>query len=51
VKICKWHLNAWGDMKQRSHELKETFWEQQINEIVKAIQQKDNPKNLFLKQS
>lgn len=51
VKICKWHLNAWWDMKQRSHELKETFWEQQINEIVKAIQQKDNPKNLFLKQS
>jgi len=50
VKICKWHLNAWWDMKQRSHELKETFWEQQINEIVKAIQQKDSPKNLFLKQ-
>lgn len=51
VKICKWHLNAWWDMKQRSHELKETFWEQQINEIVKAIQQKDSPKNLFLNQS
>lgn len=50
VKICKWHLNAWWDMKQRSHELKETFGEQQINEIVKAIQQKDSPKNLFLKQ-
>ena len=38
-------------MKQRSQELKETFWEQQINEIVKAIQQKDSPKNLFLNQS
>jgi hypothetical protein len=38
-------------MKQRSHELKETFGEQQINEIVKVIQQKDSPKNLFLKQS
>lgn len=51
VKICKRHFNAWWDMKQRSHELKETFWEQQINEIVKAIQQKDSPKNLFLKQN
>lgn len=47
VKICKRHLNAWGDMKQRSMELKETFWEQQINEIVKAIQKKDSPKILF----
>ena len=47
VKICKRHLNAWWDMKQRSMELKETFWEQQINEIVKAIQQKDSPKILF----
>lgn len=37
-KICKRHLNAWWDMKQRSAELKETFGEQQINEIVKAIQ-------------
>lgn len=51
VKICKRHLNAWWDMKQRSHELKETFWEQEINEIVKDIQQKDSPKNLFLKQN
>lgn len=50
-KICRWHLNAWGDMKQRSLELKQTFWEQEINEIVKAIQQKDSPKNLFLKQN
>lgn len=49
VKICKRHLNAWWDMKERSRELKETFWEKQINEIVKAIQQKDNPKNLFIK--
>lgn len=47
VKICKWHLNAWWDMKQRSMELKETFGEQQINEIVKAIQKKDSPKILF----
>lgn len=44
-KICKRHLNAWWDMKQRSLELKETFGEQQINEIVKSIQQKD--KSLF----
>jgi len=51
VKICKWHLNAWWDMKQRSMELKQTFWDERINEIVKAIQQKDSPKNLFLKQS
>lgn len=51
IKICKRHLNAWGDMKQRSLELKQTFWEEQINEIVKAIQQKDSPKNLFLKQN
>lgn len=50
VKICKRHLNAWWDMKQRSHELKETFWEEEINKIVKAIQQKDSPKNLFIKQ-
>ena len=49
ARICKWHLNAWWDMKERSKELKETFWEEEINEIVKAIQQKDNPKNLFLK--
>jgi len=50
VKICKWHLNAWWDMKQRSLELKQTFWDERINEIVKAIQQKDSPKNLFIKQ-
>jgi hypothetical protein len=50
IKICKRHLNAWWDMKERSMELKQTFWEQQINEIVKMIQQKDSPKNLFLKQ-
>jgi hypothetical protein len=30
-------------MKQRSLELKQTFWEEQINEIVKAIQQKEKP--------
>jgi len=50
VKICKWHLNCGWDIKQRASELKETFGEQQINEIVKEIQQKDSPKNLFLKQ-
>lgn len=50
-RICKWHLNAWGDMKQRSLELKQTFWEEEINKIVKAIQQKDSPKNLFIKQA
>lgn len=51
VRICKWHLNAEWDMKQRASELKETFWEEQIREIVKAIQQKDSPKNLFIKQT
>lgn len=51
IKICKRHLNAWWDMKERSMELKQTFWEQQINEIVKMIQQKDSPKNLFIKQA
>ena len=50
VKICKRHLNADGDMKQRALELKQTFWDEQINSIVKAIQQKDSPKNLFLNQ-
>lgn len=49
IKICKRHLNAWGDMKERSQELKQTFWDEQINWIVKAIQQKDSPKNLFIK--
>ena len=51
VKICKRHLNCGWDMKQRATELKQTFGEQEINEIVKAIQQKDSPKNLFLKQN
>lgn len=51
VKICKRHLNCGWDMKQRAAELKQTFGEQEINEIVKAIQQKDSPKNLFLKQN
>lgn len=45
MRICKWHLNCGGDIKQRAQELKQTFWEQQINEIVKAIQQKE--KTLF----
>ena len=40
VKIARWHLKCGWDMKQRAQELKQTFWEQQINEIVKAIQQK-----------
>ena len=48
VRICKWHLNAGWNMKERSQELKQTFGEQQINEIVKAVQQKDSPKNLFI---
>jgi len=51
VRICKWHLDAWWEMKERSHELKETFGEEEINKIVKAIQQKDSPKNLFIKQT
>ena len=42
VKICRRHLNAWGDMKERSLELKQTFWDERINDIVKAIQQKNN---------
>lgn len=41
VKICRRHLNAWGDMKERSLELKQTFWEERIDSIVKAIQQKN----------
>lgn len=49
VKICKRHLSAEWDMKQRSQELKQTFWDEQINKIVKAIQQQSNPKNLFVK--
>lgn len=49
VKICKRHLNAEWDMKQRSQELKQTFWDEQINKIVKAIQQQNSPKNLFIK--
>ena len=40
LKICKRHLNAGGDIKQRALELKETFGENEINEIVKAIQKK-----------
>ena len=41
VKICRWHLNAWWDMKERSLELKQTFWDERIDSIVKAIQQKN----------
>ena len=37
-KIAKWHLNCGWDIKQRATELKQTFWEQEINEIVKRIQ-------------
>ena len=40
VKIARWHLKCGWDIKQRALELKQTFWEAQINEIVKAIQQK-----------
>ena len=40
MRICKWHLNCGGDIKQRAIELKQTFGEEKINEIVKAIQQK-----------
>lgn len=43
LKICKWHLTCGGDIKQRASELKQTFWEEQINEIVKAIQQRNKP--------
>lgn len=38
VKICKRHLSCWWDAKQRAKELKETFGEQEVNEIVKLIQ-------------
>lgn len=48
LKIAKWHLNAWGDIKARAKQLKETFGEDAINEAVKTIQQKDSPKNLFI---
>ena len=40
VKIARWHLKCGWDIKQRAQELKQIFWEEQINEIVKAIQQK-----------
>ena len=39
-KIAKRHLNSGWDIKQRATELKQTFGEEKINEIVKAIQQK-----------
>lgn len=39
-RIAKWHLNSGWDIKQRATELKQTFGEEKINEIVKAIQQK-----------
>lgn len=48
LKIARWHLNAWGDIKARAKQLKETFGEDAINEAVKTIQQKDSPKNLFI---
>ena len=40
LKICKRHLNCGWDIKQRATELKQTFGEEQINEIVKSIQNK-----------
>ena len=43
VRICRRHINAWGDAKQRSQELKETFGEETINAIVKEIQKKPAP--------
>ncbi len=46
VKIVKWHLNSGGDMKERSQQLKETFGEQTINEVVKSVQQNNNTINL-----
>ena len=48
LKIARWHLNAWGDIKARAKQLKETFGEDAINDAVKTIQQKDSTKNLFL---
>lgn len=46
VKIVKWHLNSGGDMKERSQQLKETFGEQTINEVVKSVQQNNSTINL-----
>ena len=43
VRICRRHLNAGWDIKQRASELKETFWEEVINEIVKSLQKKITP--------
>lgn len=43
VNIAKWHLNCGWDIKQRATELKQTFGEQEINEIVKQVQQKNKP--------
>lgn len=42
TRIIKWHLNAWWDIKQRAIELKETFWEELVNQTVKELQKKVN---------
>lgn len=43
VKICRRHLNADWDIKQRALELKQTFWDETINEVVKSLQKKVTP--------
>lgn len=43
VRICKRHINTGWDMKQRSTELKQTFGDEIINEIVKSLQKKLTP--------
>lgn len=43
VRICRRHLNAWGDIKQRALELKQTFGDETINEVVKSLQKKITP--------
>lgn len=43
VRICRRHLNADWDIKQRALELKQTFWDETINEVVKSLQKKVTP--------
>ena len=43
VRICRRHLNTGWDIKQRALELKQTFGEETINEVVKSLQKKITP--------
>lgn len=43
VRICRRHLNTGWDIKQRALELKQTFGDETINEVVKSLQKKITP--------